>query len=143
MRLTATKEDYIRALYILDEETELKKIRAVDLAKSLGLAKSTISERLKELYAGKLVQEDADGSLTLTRQGNKIGSRLTFRHRIIEVFLYNVLKIDRKKLHEEAHKLEHAFSDEVIDRLAEHLGNPELCPHGKKIVYLSDPKSVS
>ncbi len=135
MKITATREDYIRALYILGEEEAVKKIRAVDLAKSLGLAKSTISERLKELTIGNLVQEKTDGSLTLTRRGSKIGSRLTFRHRIIEVFLHQTLKVDQNKLHEEAHKLEHAFSDEVVLRLAHHLGNPEVCPHGKKIVY--------
>ena len=51
----------------------------------------------------------------------------------IERFLQDMLRVNAKKIHEEAHRLEHAFSDESINRLRKVLGNPKYDPHGKPI----------
>jgi DtxR family Mn-dependent transcriptional regulator len=138
MKITATREDYLRAIYLLREEVANsskveKKVRGIDLAQYLGLAKSTVSERLKELLAAKWILENAKGDLVLSKSGDQLAHRLTYRHRIIEVFLSKTLGMASSKLHEEAHKLEHSFSDEVIGKLAHFLGNPKHCPHGKPI----------
>ncbi len=139
VKLTATREDYLRAIYLLHEEDTStpenpSRVRGIDLAKYLGLAKSTVSERLKELLKAKWVLENEKGDLILSKSGHKLASRLTYRHRIIEVFLSKTLGLLNSKLHEEAHKLEHSFSDEVIDRLAIFLNHPASCPHGRPIL---------
>lgn len=58
---------------------------------------------------------------------------MTYKHRIIEVFLNDVLKVPKNKIHEEAERLEHAVSDDVIKRLAKFLEHPTSDPHGSDI----------
>lgn len=129
--ITATREDYLRAIYRL-EEKQGRHIKAVELAKELHLAKSTISERLRELACAKLVKPQYS-TLSLTARGRALARTLTYKHRVIEVFLHDMLNFDKKKIHTEAHKLEHAFSDEAIKKLSQLLGNPRTDPHGSSI----------
>lgn len=131
MELSITQEDYLRAMYKL--KTSEGKIRVVDIAEQLGLSKSTVSERLQELARQKFVLYSAYTKLDLSKKGYEVGEMLTYRHRIIECFLHKVLKISKERVHEEAHRLEHAFSDEAIEKLADLVGNPEKDPHGTVI----------
>lgn len=132
MTLTYTKEDYLRSMYRLLEDGE-DAIRATDIAKHLKLSKSTVSERLQELAAQKLVNTQKYGAISLTKKGRAIAENLTRKHRLIEVFLIEVLGMKPSEVHEEAHALEHALSDKVAARLESLLGSPSLDPHGKRI----------
>ncbi len=127
--VTSTKEDYLRALYLLGKSTGV-----VDLARHLGLSKSTVSERLEALAKQGFVSHKKYKKLQLTKKGEILAKNLTYKHRVIEVFLHNFLNIPKNKVHEEAHKLEHAFSDGAIKRLGRFVGNPQKDPHGKPIV---------
>jgi DtxR family Mn-dependent transcriptional regulator len=129
--LSATKEDYIRAVYILHESSESTGV--TQIACKLSLSKSTVSERLKDLVQDGLVIAEPYAEVTLTEKGLDVGKKLTFKHRTIEVFLNTVLKIPKNRVHQEAHLLEHACSDEVIQKLAKFLDYPENDPHGSKI----------
>lgn len=129
--ISATKEDYIRAIYILSESG--KETGVTHIAKRLGLGKSTVSERMKELVKGGLVVADPYAQVELTKKGKDIGEKMTFKHRIIEVFLNDVLLVHKDNVHKEAEKLEHAFSDDVIKRLAKFLKHPVSDPHGTPI----------
>ncbi len=132
MALTITKEDYLRGIFRLLEDGA-PEVRAVDLAKHLHLSKSTVSERLQELAAQKLVKSPKYGSITFTKKGQEIAENLTRKHRLIEVFLTTVLHMPAHQVHEEAHALEHAVSDAVAARLETLLGSPTRDPHGKRI----------
>ena len=132
MALSYTKEDYLRTMYRLLEDGE-HEIRAVDIAKHLKLSKSTVSERLQELAAQKLVISPKYGAITLTKKGSAIAQNLTRKHRLIEVFLIDVLHMKPSEVHEEAHALEHALSDKVAAKLEALLGSPRNDPHGKRI----------
>ena len=109
-----------------------------DIANRLGLSKSTVSERVKELVNEGLAASESYGKVKLTKRGNEVGKKLTYKHRIIEVFLHNTLHIPKDKIHAEAERLEHAFSDDVIKRLATFLGNPTNDPHGSEIPKVTD-----
>ncbi len=135
MALTTTREDYLRAVYRLQEDGA-DAVRAVDLAKYLGLSKSTVSERLQELAKQKLIQSPKYGTITFTKKGNQIAQNLTRKHRLIEVFLTKVLHMKEGEVHVEAHALEHALSDKVAARLEALLGSPTTDPHGKHIPKL-------
>ena len=129
--LTATREDYLRAIRRIKEEQKI--VGITDIAKYLKLSKSTVSERLQELMQAGLVKKSAYPPIVLTERGNRAADLITHKHRIIEVFLHKTLKIPSGKVHKEAHRLEHAMSDDVIKRLARFLKNPKYDPHGRRI----------
>ena len=129
--ISATKEDYVRAIYLLEQTPQGAGV--TEIARKLGLGKSTVSERVKELVKDGLVKADPYAEITLTKKGLLVGEKMTYKHRIIEVFLNNILNIPKNRVHAEAERLEHAVSDEVIKRLAKFLANPTSDPHGSAI----------
>lgn len=126
-----SKEDYLRAVYHLMEEHN--EVKSVDLAQYLNVSKPSVSEMLPTLAKKRLINHKKYSKVTLSKRGYKIASNLTMRHRVIETFLKNILNINPNKIHDEAHKLEHAFSNESIEKLKKILGNPKTDPHGKPI----------
>jgi DtxR family Mn-dependent transcriptional regulator len=128
--ITATKEDYVRAIYILASHGD---VGVTDIATKLHLSKSTVSERIKELVDEGMVIAEPYAKVVLTKSGSEVGKKLTYKHRMIEVFLHKTLGIPANQVHSEAERLEHAFSDEVIKKLAKFLGHPATDPHGSKI----------
>jgi len=132
---SANKEDYLRGVYHLMEDEG--RVRSVDLADYLNITKPSVSEMLQQLNREGLVEYKKYSKLKFTSKGERIAKKLTFKHRIIESFLKNVLKIKSDYIHEEAHRLEHAFSDEAIDKIRKLLGNPKKDPHGKLIPNFS------
>ncbi len=129
--ITSTKEDYVRAIYILQKST--KDTGVTNIAERLKLSKSTVSERVKELVRDGLATAAPYAQVELTAKGIGIGKKLTYKHRLIEVFLHETLKMPKDQVHAEAERLEHAFSDEAIKRLDEFLKHPTHDPHGSPI----------
>lgn len=132
VKLSRTKEDYIRTVYLLCQNPD-RTTRVKNISQYLSLSKSTVSERLRELKKNGLILFPRYSQIRLTSEGYAIAKKLTERHRIIEVFLHEVLKLSKTSVHEEADKLEHGFSDSVIKKLSKFLKKPVLDPHGKKI----------
>ena len=132
---TAVREDYLRAIFKFQEKGA-RSIKLVDVGACLGLSRSTVSERVQELSRAGYLLHSKYGRLQLTRHGYSIAKKLTHKHRIIEVFLHDVLRIPKNEVHAEAHSLEHALSDRVIKRLSRFLGNPTIDSHGAPIPVL-------
>ena len=126
------QEDYLRAIYRLWEK-DRQNIRSIDISKELEISKGAVSEMLKKLVKHQYIKMAPYSNIIFTNKGLKKARELTCKHRIIEVFLKNILKISNKNIHQEAHKLEHAVSQEVIIKLAKFLKNPKVCPDGKNI----------
>lgn len=129
--LSAVREDYLRAIFLLGDEATV-----TNIASKLQLSKSTVSERLKDLATDSLVIAPPYGKVTLTATGTKLAEKLTYKHRLLEVFLYQTLKMPKDSVHDEAERLEHALSDEVANRLGDFLKSPTHDPHGSKIPSL-------
>ena len=55
------------------------------------------------------------------------------RHRLLETFLHQTLRLSWDEVHEEAEVLEHHISDRVTDSIDRHLDYPEFDPHGEPI----------
>ena len=103
------------------------------MAEYLHVSKPSVSEMIRELSKEGLVEFKKYSRINFTSKGWKIARKLTSKHRLIELFLKNILNINSKNIHKEAHRLEHAFSDESIAKLRKILGNPKKDPHGKPI----------
>lgn len=130
-KLSGTQEDYLRALYLLEESGQSVTVNAV--ANRLGLSKSTVSERLKDLTVKKFVQSSPYSAIVLTKEGFEAGKKLTYKHRLLEVFLYKTLGLPQQLVHAEAEALEHALSDNLTSYLAKFLDYPSSDPHGSPL----------
>ena len=130
--ITHTQEDYLRAIYLLEEKFS-RPVKSSELAKNLNLNKSTISQRLNELQQKGWITQKPYKPVLLSEKGKKIAQNLTYKHRILELFLIEILGFEEQHVHLEAHKLEHSCSNQVIVRIAGLLQNPKFCPHGRDL----------
>ncbi len=130
---TRTQEDYLRSLYLLAQRSEDGSVTVSDLAKKLGLRKPTVTQRLESLEEKGWVTHERYGPVRLTKAGKTLAENLTYKHRVIELFLHKILKMKKDQVHAEAHRLEHAVSDAVIIRMAAHLKHPTHGPHGEEL----------
>ncbi len=103
------------------------------MADELGLAAPSVSQMVARLAGEGLVERDPASHILLTQEGRREALRLVRRHRLSERFLTDYLDLPWDQVHDEACKFEHVLSDEVEERLAAHLGNPQTCPHGRAI----------
>ncbi len=126
------KGDYLKTIYHL-QKNKNRAIKSVELAKDLGVSKASVNEMIKKLANSGLVEYKRYTSINLTKRGIREAERIVYKHKILEGFLLNILGIKKSKIHSEAHKLEHDFSDDSIKKLEKILKKPETCPHGDRI----------
>jgi len=128
-----TIEDYCRSIRKLDSG---KGARSVDLARQLTLSKITVAVTLAKLQRVGYVLKEKYGRVHLTEKGKDVARHMDFRHRVMEFFLHRTLGMPLGKVHAEAQRAEHVFSDDAIRRLYHHLGRPKRDPHGRDIVLV-------
>ena len=107
-----------------------------ELAQRLGISSPSVSEMVTRLTAQGLVEHDRYRGQQLTREGRKVALELVRHHRLLEMFLVQVLGYSWDEVHEEAERLEHVISERMEQRIFELLGRPELDPHGHVIPTL-------
>src|SRR3970040_33462 len=130
-KITPTGEDYLRAIYVLGEE--VKPVIAARVADEMGVSASTVFSTLRRLQSDGYVKVERRKEIHLTAKGRKVAEGILRRHFLTERFLTDLLGLDWVKAHQEAHRMEHAISQEVEERLAKFLGHPTTCPHGNPI----------
>ena len=128
---TQSQEDYLKALYHLHGDS--RPVPTRELAKRLGISSPSVSEMVSRLEAQGLVEHDRYRGQQLTREGRKVALELVRHHRLLEMFLVQVLGYSWDEVHEEAERLEHVISERMEQRIFELLGRPELDPHGHAI----------
>lgn len=131
IKTTATTEEYLEIIYMMSAENRV--VKGARLAEILGVSRPTVTATLRRMTRDGLIKQDAKKQVELTKKGYTLADRLQRRHRIIERWLTDVLGFDWAKSDAESHRLEHVFSDEVVNRLNEMMGHPETCPHGNPI----------
>lgn len=125
-------EEYLGVIFRLSENTAAP-LPLPRLKKYLNISPISIHEMIQRLEKQSLVDYVPYRGVTLTDEGRRIASALIRRHRIWERFLSDQLKMPLDSVHEIAGQLEHAAPEAVTERLAEYLGDPQLCPHGSPI----------
>src|SRR5213080_4836605 len=129
--LTRSFEDYLKAIYHLSNQGGFA--ATSDIAAMLEVAPPSVSGMVKRLSEAGLIEHVPYRGVQLTAQGRRAALRMIRRHRILELYLTQQLGYDWGGVHSEAERLEHAVSDELIDRMAGALGNPQYDPHGDPI----------
>ena len=129
--LTASAEDYLKAIYAAERGGDAAATN--DLAQRLGVAPASVSGMVRRLAEQGLLTYERYRGARLTDEGRRVALRTLRRHRILESYLTAVLGYSWDRVHEEAERLEHAASDELIDRMAAALGDPAFDPHGAPI----------
>lgn len=132
MALSASHEDYLRAIWKLGEWQE-KPVTPGDLTRTLGLSPSTVSEGVQRLVSMGLVRHARYGNISLTEEGRDEAARMVRIHRLIETGLMTIFGYSWDEVHDEAEHLEHAVSATFVERLDAALGHPRHDPHGDPI----------
>ena len=104
--ITSTVENYLKALFLLDQDGE-KEISTGELAKSLTVTPGSATSMIKTLAEAGLVEHRPHYGVKLTNRGRTLAVHVVRRHRIVELFLVEILGMDWSKVHEEAEQLEH------------------------------------
>lgn len=129
---TISKEDYIKAIYTFQQRNG-KSVSATYLAERLNVSKAAVSDMGKKLAIQGYIKYEAYKGATIVKKGEKLALKLLRRHRLWEVFLIEVLKLDWGEVHDEAEKLEHSTSEKLIDAIDKYLHYPKFDPHGHPI----------
>jgi DtxR family Mn-dependent transcriptional regulator len=137
---TASVQDYLAAIYDLGSAG--KPVISARLAKHMAISAPAVTEAIQRMTRGGYVRIGRGKELALTPKGREIAEVMARRHRLLERWLTDALGLDWTDAHEEAHRLEHAISPRVENRLAEILGMPSTCPHGNPIPGMSSPLRV-
>lgn len=129
--VTAPVEDYLKVIF------ELESVAGVagtnEIAAELGFAPPSVSGMVRRLAEQGLIEYERYRGARLTKTGRRAALRTIRRHRVIEAYLTTALGYPWDRVHDEAERLEHAASDELIDRMAAAIGEPTTDPHGAPI----------
>lgn len=131
---TSTVEDYLKAILLRElglGQGEL--VTMGQIASALEVAPGTVTAMVKTLEKGGLLAYEPYSGVRLSEAGRREATHVLRRHRLIELFLVEVLGLDWSEVHDEAELLEHAMSDRLVDRIDALLGFPKVDPHGDPI----------
>jgi DtxR family Mn-dependent transcriptional regulator len=128
---TAAEEDYLKAVLLMQEEEE--PATTSSLASRLHVKPASVTGMLQRLGARRLVRYRPYRAVTLTRKGRATALATLRRHRLIELYLVEVLGLSWDRVHAVAERWEHVVCVEVIDRIDSALRNPTHDPHGAPI----------
>ena len=124
-------EEYLESILDIEEREGIAKTSAI--AKCMKVAPASVTEALQTLSDKGYVNYEPYKGATLTGQGREMARKVKRRHRLLEVFLSDVLHIRGDNIHDEACKMEHTLSDETECALCRMLKAPARCPHGSLI----------
>jgi DtxR family Mn-dependent transcriptional regulator len=132
---SSTVENYLKAIYLgqsqLPEGSRLVPMGQV--ATTLGITPGTATTMVKALAESGLAEYEPYSGVRLTPAGQTLAGLVLRRHRLVELFLVQVMGMSWAEVHEEAEQLEHVVSERLIERIDEMLGRPTHDPHGDPI----------
>jgi DtxR family Mn-dependent transcriptional regulator len=130
-QITRAVQDYLKAIHSYGGAQGM--VSPVDIADHLGVRPPSVTGMLKRLADAGWIEYKSGSGARLTPAGITEARRVIRRHRLVELFLTRVLKLDWSEVDAEAEALEHAISPRVEQAIAAHLGEPVEDPHGHPI----------
>jgi len=131
--LTHAIEDYLKAIYAIAGPAG--RASTNQLAERLNVTPASVTGMVKKLAATDppLVEHERHHGVSLTEEGERVALEILRHHRLLELYLYQILGFSWDKVHAEADRLEHVISEEFEARIAAALGHPQRDPHGDPI----------
>jgi DtxR family Mn-dependent transcriptional regulator len=131
MSFSVTEENYIKAIYHLQQEEGT--VSTNDLAAMLQTKPASVTDMLKKLKTKKLLSYEKYKGVRLSAEGRKLALAIVRKHRLWEYFLVDKLQFGWDEVHEVAEELEHISSKKLVEKLDAFLGHPKFDPHGDPI----------
>src|SRR2546423_6964527 len=125
-------EDYAKAIYVLETRGS-EPVSTTALAERLHVTAGSVSAMIKKLAELDMATHTPYRGVRLTQQGRRTALEVIRHHRLLELFLSEVLEMPWDRVHQEAEVLEHVLSSELEEIIAAKLGNPTRDPHGDPI----------
>lgn len=129
--LSQAVEDYLKTIYKLQNGRDI--VSTSDIAKTMSVSSASVTNMVKRLAQLGLVEYESYRGVTVTSTGKKVALEIIRHHRLLELYLREVMGYPWDKVHQEAEHLEHHISEEFEDKLDEMLGFPTHDPHGDPI----------
>ena len=129
-------EDYLKALCALSKNG--KTVSTTEISQHFKIAPASVTEMLKKLADKGFVEYSPYHGSTLTRKGLLVAQKMTRKHRLLERFLCDILRIKKAEVHEQACEMEHSLSDKAEESLCRFLKHPDKCPDDEKIIPACD-----
>src|SRR3954452_6842244 len=132
---SSTVENYLKAIYQgqvslpLDERL----VSMGQVATALGVTPGTATTMVKALAESGLADYEPYSGVRLSSAGERLAALVLRRHRLVELFLVQVIGMSWDEVHDDAEQLEHVVSERLIERIDEMLGHPSHDPHGDPI----------
>ena len=131
MKKTKEKEHYLKEIYRL--ETSAKTVSVSTLSEVFGISKSSVSNMVKKLVAMQLINSAPYKPIELTSKGRELARSIVAKHRLIELFLVEIMNFDPENVHEIAEEIEHIDSPPFFRKVKQMLGQKDIDPHGSPI----------
>ena len=133
---SSTVENYLKAIYQGQAAADADGSRLVPMghvASALGVTPGTATTMVKALAESGLAEYEPYSGVRLSPAGERLAGLVLRRHRLVELFLVQVMGMKWDEVHEDAELLEHVVSERLIERIDEMLGRPTHDPHGDPI----------
>lgn len=131
MDISRAHQDYLKAIYLLQSPDQGANTSAI--AQALQVSPASATGMVKRLAEAGYLEHMPYQGVRLTPAGEQVALQMVRHHRLIELFLHELLEIPWDQVHGEAERLEHAMSEEVVEAIARKLGYPSVDPHGDPI----------
>lgn len=139
--LSESIEEYLEIIYKLQKKQE--KVTTKSISEELGVSPSSVTGMLKKLNKMGYVDYFPYRGVKLTAEGLKVSEKVTRKHRLLERFLCDILKIKKEKVHQQACEMEHSLSDDAERALCQVLEHPDKCPDDSELIPACDLKLSS
>ena len=133
-------ENYLLCIFQLGEQdrrvtlTELAdQLKRLPEGEGLGTSLPSVGAMVRRMARERLVEITMDKEVILTLKGRRVAESMVRRHRLAERMVVDLLGLELHKSHVEAHRLEHAISQDLEKKIIDRLGNPTTCPFGHPI----------
>lgn len=135
------KENLLKALWRMEERLHRHNILTSEVAYASGMNSSTLKRQLQGLVRDGHVERRQD-DIILTNRGRVLAKRLVRLHRLWELYLVELCKMSRERVHPSAEEMEHILTPEIEAELDKLLHHPTLDPHHQPIPPACPPASL-